>query len=74
MQAVTRRAALFSSVPSGSSLAARWIGLSIVEVQHLTLGTASVSVLTYNPARPDLRVITHWNHAACIDSDLARRL
>jgi hypothetical protein len=28
------------------------------------LGTASISVLAYNPAHPDLRVIAHWNHAA----------
>lgn len=78
VQAVTRRAdrlitrgaalsgnvALFSSGQFGCSLAARWIGLPILEAQHLTLGTASVSVLAYNPAHPDLRVIAHWNHAA----------
>lgn len=53
--------ALFSSGQFGCSLAARWIGLEIIQAQHLVLGTASVSVLTYNPAHPDLRVIAHWN-------------
>jgi broad specificity phosphatase PhoE len=56
--------ALFSSGQFGCSLAARWIGLPVLQAQHLMLGTASVSVLAYNPAHPDLRVIAHWNHAA----------
>ncbi len=56
--------ALFSSGQFGCSLAARWIGLPVLEAQHLMLGTASISVLAYNPAHPDLRVIAHWNHAA----------
>ena len=56
--------ALFSSGQFGCSLAARWIGLPVLQAQHLMLGTASVSVLAYNPAHPDLRVIARWNHAA----------
>ena len=56
--------ALFSSGQLGCSLAARWIGLPILQAQHLLMGTASVGVLTYSPAHPDLRVIAHWNHAA----------
>jgi broad specificity phosphatase PhoE len=55
--------ALFSSGQFGCSLAARWIGLPVIQAQHLMLGTGSVSVLAYNPAHPDLRVIAHWNQA-----------
>jgi broad specificity phosphatase PhoE len=56
--------ALFSSGQFGCSLAARWIGLPVLQAQHLVLGTASISVLASNPAHPDLQVIAHWNHAA----------
>ena len=56
--------ALFSSGQFGCGLAARWIGLPVLHAQHLVLGTASVSVLAYNPAHPELRVIAHWNHTA----------
>jgi broad specificity phosphatase PhoE len=56
--------ALFSSGQFGCSLAARWIGLPVLQAQHLMLGTASVSVLAYNPNHPAMRVIAHWNHAA----------
>lgn len=54
--------ALFSSGQFGCSLAARWIGLPVPEAQHLILSTASASILAYNPAHPDLRVIALWNH------------
>ena len=56
--------ALFSSGQFGCSLAARWIGLPVLQAQHLVLGTASVSVLACNPAHPEMRVIARWNHAA----------
>ena len=56
--------ALFSSGQFGCSLAARWIGLPVLQAQHLLLGTASISVLASNPAHPDLRVIARWNHVA----------
>ena len=56
--------ALFSSGQFGCSLAARWIGLPVLQAQCLMIGTASVGVLAYNPAHSDLRVIAHWNHAA----------
>lgn len=49
--------------PLGCSLAARWIGLPVLQAQYLMLATASVSVLAYNPNHPDVRVIAHWNHA-----------
>ena len=56
--------ALFTSGQFGCSLATRWIGLPVLEAQHLLLGTASISVLGTNPAHPDMRVIAHWNYAA----------
>ena len=48
--ALSGNVALFSSGQFGCSLAARWIGLPVLQAQHLVLGTASISVLAYNPA------------------------
>jgi probable phosphoglycerate mutase len=59
--ALNGNVALFSSGQFGCSLAVRWIGLPVIQAQHLMLGTASVSVLAYNPDHPDIRVIVHWN-------------
>jgi probable phosphoglycerate mutase len=53
--------ALFSHGEFGLALAARWIGLPIAEGRHFLLGTASVSVMGFNPAHPEMRVITLWN-------------
>jgi broad specificity phosphatase PhoE len=55
--------ALFSHGEFGPALAARWIGLPVVEGQRLLLGTASVSILGYNAAHAEMRVITLWNAA-----------
>ena len=53
--------ALFSHGEFGLALAARWIMLPVVEGQHFLLGTASLSILGYNPSHPDVRVIALWN-------------
>jgi probable phosphoglycerate mutase len=53
--------ALFSHGQFGLALVARWIGLPVAEGQHFLLGTASVSILSYNPAHPDVRVLALWN-------------
>ena len=53
--------ALFSHGQFGVALAARWIGLPVVAAQHFWLGTASLNVLGYNPAHPEIRVIALWN-------------
>jgi broad specificity phosphatase PhoE len=53
--------ALFSHGEFGLALVARWIGLPVIEGQHFLLGTASLSILTYNPAHPEVRVIALWN-------------
>jgi hypothetical protein len=33
----------------------------VVEAQHFTLGPATISILSYNPSHPDVRVIALWN-------------
>jgi len=53
--------ALFSHGQLGCVLAARWIGLSLLEAQHFVLGTASLSILGYSRHHPDAAVITLWN-------------
>ena len=56
--------ALFSHGQFGCSLAVRWIGLHVLQGQHLQLGTASLSILGFNPSHPGLHVIAQWNMAA----------
>ena len=53
--------ALFSHGQFGRVLAARWIGLALVEAQHLQLDTASLSVLGSDPRHPEVPVIASWN-------------
>jgi probable phosphoglycerate mutase len=53
--------ALFSHGQFGPSLAARWIGLPVVEAAHLYLDTASLSVLGTNPHHPEISIIRSWN-------------
>ncbi len=53
--------ALFSHGQFGGVLAARWLGLSVVEAQHFPLGTASLSILGDNPHHPEVPVIELWN-------------
>ncbi len=53
--------ALFSHGEFGCSLGARWIGLPVLQGEHLLLGTASLSILGFNPSHPGLHVIVQWN-------------
>jgi probable phosphoglycerate mutase len=53
--------ALFSHGEFGLVLAARWIGLPVIDAQHFLIGTASLNILGYNPAHPDISVIALWN-------------
>jgi broad specificity phosphatase PhoE len=65
--------ALFSHGQFGCSLAARWIGLPVMQGAHLQLGTASLSILGFNPVHPGLRVIVEWNNSArATDAVLSR--
>lgn len=42
-------------------LAARWIGLPVLHARNLILGTASISMLCYDPHHLDVPVIGIWN-------------
>lgn len=53
--------ALFSHGQFGTALAARWIGLALIEGQHFTLHPASVSLLGTDAHHADRRVIELWN-------------
>ena len=53
--------ALFSHGQFGCVLAARWIGLAIIEAQHFALDTASLSILGTKPGHPEVAVIARWN-------------
>ena len=56
--------ALFSHGQFGGVLAARWIGLALAEATHFPLGTASVSILCYDPRHKNVAVIALWNAAS----------
>ena len=56
--------ALFSHGQFGCVLAARWIGLPLVEAQHFALGPASYGILSYDPHHPEIANIQLWNAAA----------
>jgi probable phosphoglycerate mutase len=53
--------ALFTHGQFGTALAVRWIGLALIESQHFSLGTASLSVLGSVPELPDRNTIDLWN-------------
>jgi probable phosphoglycerate mutase len=53
--------ALFSHGQFGTVLATRWIGLKVIEGQHLLLSPASLSILGNNPSHPSVRTISLWN-------------
>lgn len=53
--------ALFSHGQFGGVLATRWVELAVVEAQHFPLGTASVSVFTFDAHHPTVPVIALWN-------------
>jgi broad specificity phosphatase PhoE len=53
--------ALFSHGQFGCALAARWIGLPLIEARHFELGTASLSILGHHSHHPGVAVIALWN-------------
>ena len=55
--------ALFSHAQFGCVLAARWIGLAVIEAQHFSLDPAALNILGYKPGNPELRVIALLNGA-----------
>jgi len=56
--------ALFSHGQFGCVLAARWIGLPVIEGPHFLLSPASLSILAYEPNHPEVPVIALWNTSA----------
>ncbi len=69
LRALDGNVALFSHGQFGCVLAARWIGLPLIEAQHFTLGTASLSILGHDPHHPGVAVIALWNAASGEQSD-----
>lgn len=55
------KVALFSHGQFGGALAARWIGLALIEAWHFPLGTAALSIFSFNPHHPEVPVIDLWN-------------
>ena len=53
--------ALFSHGHFGLVLAARWIGLDVVQGQHFSLSTGSLGVLSNDPRHPEVPVVALWN-------------
>jgi broad specificity phosphatase PhoE len=53
--------AIFTHGHFGTVIGARWAGLAVTDAEHLSLGTASLSILAYSPSHPDTRVIALWN-------------
>ena len=63
LRATDGEVALFSHGHLGRVLAARWIGLPVHQAQHFVLGTASVSILGYEPNVAKEPAILMWNAA-----------
>jgi probable phosphoglycerate mutase len=61
LRGLSGNVALFSHGQFGSALAARWIGLEVIEGQHFALGPASISILAYETGHPAVPVIALWN-------------
>ena len=53
--------AMFSHAQLGRLLAARWIGLPVVQAQHFLLSTASLSILGYEHDMAEEPAIVLWN-------------
>jgi probable phosphoglycerate mutase len=60
--------ALFSHGQFSSALAARWIGLTVIEAQHFALSPASISTLAHEAGHPRVPVIALWNAVQSINS------
>jgi len=61
IRALHGNVALFSHGHFSGILAARWIGLPLVEAEHFELGPASLAVLGHAAHHPDVSVIANWN-------------
>jgi probable phosphoglycerate mutase len=61
LRALAGNVALFSHGQFGSALAARWIGLAVIEAQHFAIGPASLSILAHETGHPMVPVIALWS-------------
>jgi broad specificity phosphatase PhoE len=61
LTAMRGNVAVFSHGQFGCVLAARWIGLPIMEARHFSLAPASLRTLSYDPDHPEVPVIALWN-------------
>jgi probable phosphoglycerate mutase len=61
LRALDGNVALFSHGQFGAALAARWIGLAVIEAQHFALSPASLSILAHEAGHPKVPVIALWN-------------
>ena len=61
LHGLTDRVALFSHGHFGRVLAARWIGLPVVQGQHFALDPASIGILSFEVSHPERRVVSLWN-------------
>jgi probable phosphoglycerate mutase len=61
LRALDGNIALFSHGHFGRVLAVRWVGLPVIDGQHFSLGTASLSLLGYEPDHAEVPVIVRWN-------------
>ena len=64
LRALSGNIALFSHGEFGRVLALRWIDAPVLMGRNLALGTASLSILAYEPRHPDTPVIALWNEVA----------
>lgn len=55
------KVALFSHGQLGNTLAARWLGLPVIDGRHFVLHTASLSILGHEPGHPEMPIIERWN-------------
>ncbi len=60
--------ALFSHGQFGCVLAARWIGMPVVDAQHFALGAGSLGILGHEPHHPTVRVISLWNATPAVET------
>jgi broad specificity phosphatase PhoE len=61
LRALEGNAVLFSHGQFLCVFAARWIGLPVIDGPHFLLGTASLSILGYDPDHSEVPVIALWN-------------
>lgn len=61
LTALTGKVLLFSHGQLSRVLAARWVGLPVMQGQHFAIDPASVSILSFETGHPQRRVISLWN-------------